>query len=146
MTSPYARKSSVRPVRKRCEKCAAVGYYKPGARRCRYRRFGVGSYCCWGTLSSVAKRGPSTEESAGERFRKRAAREAQTARRNWKVWSRRVVRAEKILRKWRLRLKHAEQKALYSDAQVDQIVTRAKHAASVRALRHRIAKAAGVES
>lgn len=38
-------------VQKRCAKCGWVGAARPNVRKCRQRRFGKGSWACWGDLA-----------------------------------------------------------------------------------------------
>jgi hypothetical protein len=43
-------------VKKRCDRCGHVSLVKVRDRRCRQRRFGRGSYACWGLLSLVKRK------------------------------------------------------------------------------------------
>lgn len=142
----YTKRHAKRPARKRCAKCGAVGYYRNGTRRCRMRKFGAGSYCCWGELTPLRKPKAPKVVHAGDRFRERATRQAKAARKSLAKWQRKARLAEKLVHKWELRVAAAERKAQLTDDQVEQIADRMRHAATVQQVRRRIAKAAGVEA
>jgi len=139
----YTTRSKQRSVRKRCGKCGSVGYYRTGTRRCRMRKFGAGSYCCWGDLVPLRQPRKKATVSHGDRFRKRAVRELTSARKTLRTWERRQRRAEKLVHKWTLRVAQWEKKAQFTDDQVETLRERAAHAAHIQKVRRRLLKAAG---
>ena len=142
----YTTRSKVRTVRTRCGKCGKVGYYRKGHRRCRMRKFGVHSYCCWGDLVPLRqprKKTTVSPVSHGDQFRKRAGRQLTSARKTLRTWERRQRRAEKLVHKWTLRVAQWEKKAEFTDEQVETLRGRAAHAAHIQKVRRRLLKAAG---
>lgn len=124
-------------VKKRCTKCGVVGDYSPGQRRCRHRRFGPRSYCCWGHLERVV---PEKKEKPmpkhAERPQDRAAAEArrceQMVDRCQRMTERciaRLANLSKSQRRWQQRANMAHRRAEMTDAQVAE----RKAAASARA-------------
>lgn len=94
-------------MEKRCEKCGRVAAAKPRERRCKHRRFGAGSYCCWGRLVPVAARrkaGPPAP-TAGPDYEAvmaiRAAGRIATLTARLETAGREVVRVLESLDKWR---------------------------------------------
>lgn len=139
----YRMRSNARAVRKRCAKCGSVGYYRKGTRRCRMRKFGAGSYRCWGNLVLLRQPRKKAAVSPADRFRKRAGRQLTSARKTLRTWERRQRRAEKLVHKWTLRVAQWEKKAQFTDDQVETLRERAAHAAHIQKVRRRLLKAAG---
>src|SRR4051812_3550987 len=112
-------------VRKVCQRCGAVADVKPRVVRCRVRRFGPSSYCCWGRLvrqAPVTRPMPKTltpQEIAVRRFvyaRKKVAEKTKqlvVLTRAIQRWERRATRYAEVAaltegELMRLRLKRSE--------------------------------------
>ena len=134
----YSKRHPRRPVRKRCALCGQTGYYHQGTRQCRMRKFGAGSYCCWGDLTPVRKPRPKAVPHAGDRFRQRAAKQFTVAQKTLRRWQSRLKRDQKLVHKWELRLAQWERKASYTDEQVEALRQRAAHAGHVQKVRRRL--------
>lgn len=142
----YTKRHPLRSVRKRCTKCGSVGYYRQGTRRCRMRKFGAGSYCCYDVLVTVRKPRPKAVPHAGDRFRHRAVRQVRLARQTLRRWQSRLKRDQKLVHKWELRMAQWERKAQYTDDQVAALQARARHAGHIQKVRRRLIGASGTQS
>lgn len=156
-------------VRKRCARCGAVERAKPRERRCKAKRFGKGSYCCWGDLVAVRRKpvvpldqklgvgqvltaAQFAERAAahhGAAYRMRMAmgrikaehrlHDAEAAA---KLAARALAAAQRRVGKWgKARDRYAAREA-YTDAQVAEVRGRTAKAHQVQAVRRRLAKAA----
>ena len=52
---------------KQCQRCGWSGPVRPRERRCKQRRFGQGSYACWGQLLTVRRPEPAKAASQNAR-------------------------------------------------------------------------------
>ena len=168
MTHPAGSKRT--KINKRCKKCGTVSLATARERKCKVRRFGAGSYCCWGALTPVVKparpllvpldgRGLGavlTEEyqaqvvaERGRLFREtarkaaeRATEKAETFVERARVAARTARRHEKTAAKWFKRASVAQRRMQASDADVAALMARTAKATQVNTVRHRIRRAA----
>lgn len=145
-------------VRKRCARCGAVAVVQSRQTRCYVRKFGKGSYCCWGELSRVERKRRvvvsvrqavqamavrvDTEEQLraqrGATHRKQAARKLAAAQAGRAKLATRVKRLQTALRKRQLQVKRLERLAGLTDAEVQAVRERAQHACHVQKVRRRL--------
>ena len=137
----YSKRSKKRTVKKRCAKCGQVGYYTKGQRHCLRRKFGVGSYCCWGDLAPVRKPSPpapTSESQRVERFRAMTGKQLAKAQQTLKVKRRRLATAERLVAKWEARVNRLTREAALTDEEIDARRQRAQKAAQESARMGRI--------
>lgn len=140
----YGKKSTKRTVRKVCARCGEKGWYRERETKCKRRRFGRGSYCCWGELTRVRRRTPDADvlrdangtprplgyylnEEAqlelqvqrGGKVRADAERKLAHARRMVAEKTKQMKRLVTSLRMWERRATYYAKRATVSDAEVE---------------------------
>ena len=103
--------------RMRCEACGSVRRTNPRHKRCRLRRFGQGSYACWGRLV------PATRKAVTVVMMKRpqdvAQQKLDRARRMVTEKTRAMKRLATSLRLWEGRARYYAQRASLTDAEIE---------------------------
>jgi hypothetical protein len=147
--------------RRMCVKCGWKGSVAPRQKHCYQRRFGKGSYACWGTLVDLPRKqrnpvavptpeglgvgwqlGEEAEAQRMEQFREQARKELARARKHLDAAIEDVTRATRRLELWRSKIVRLERKTQMTDAEIAAL--RAKRSAAVakgRQRRHRRAMA-----
>jgi hypothetical protein len=137
----YTTREKNRSFKKTCEKCGKVGWYSQGMRNCRFRKFGQGSYCCWGTLLSVAPATPVTVLTDADRnaqYRSVVAKKLAQARDTLAARQTRLKRIETAVAKWEKRVATLERRAARTDEELNAQRERARFAARIQRIRRRV--------
>jgi hypothetical protein len=137
-------------VKKRCRKCGAVAVVPTGRRRCYQRKFGKGSYACWGELTRVTRPakplitvppgmglgwvlGEEADRAMSAAYRAKAERQLKLARQKVTEVTRKIARATTSLRMWERRAAYYAQRASLTDAELAQEKADRKSKAEARA-------------
>jgi hypothetical protein len=126
-----------RKVRKRCAQCGWTGKVSERQLHCHARRFGKGSFACWGQLVTVvrARRNPDAvptpagvgvgwqlgEEAEAQRmeqYRTKAKAELEKARKRLNAAIEDVSSATERLLRWRTQVARLEKKSMMTDAEI----------------------------
>ena len=127
------------PVRKRCRRCGWTGLARLRQRHCHQRRFGKGSWACWGELERAGVGRPAqqqpevplpagrgigwylTEEAMAASYeakRQQATKDLAHARRKMAEAATRIRRATTSLKMWERRAAHYARRASLTDAEI----------------------------
>lgn len=106
-------------IRKRCATCGYIGMVKATQRHCYRRKFGKGSFSCWGDLSAVAAevRTPKPKPSPQED----AERKLAVARKNVSQRTAALKRLTTSLRFWQRKVTYYTMRASLTDAELEQM-------------------------
>jgi len=141
-------------VWKTCQKCGAGIWCKPRERRCKMGErtaLGRSGYYCWGKLVTVraakkpkpVRRKPAavkepTAAERGELHRQRAQARQRVAERQLSKLSTRIKRLQTAARKCQLKIDRFARQAEMTDAEVEAVRQRARHAAHVQKVQRRL--------
>ncbi len=112
-------------LKKRCTRCSVVRDLPARQRNCHARRFGPGSYCCWGSLVTIRepkkeKRMRETQptENARRRPQDVAAKKLEQARKKVSEKTRAMARLATQLRTWERKANYYAKRASMTDVEV----------------------------
>ena len=119
-------------VVKTCGRCGRTAPVPAWARRCRERKFGRGSYCCWGRLARVVEAKPKKEVAmkapkAKARPQDLAQKKLDHARRMVSEKTKAINRLATALRAWERKATYYAKRASMTDAEL-AAETAARHA------------------
>lgn len=113
-------------LKKRCERCGNVKDVRARQRKCHERRFGPGSYCCWGRLVVVKEprkearmRRRSSTENAARRSPQAVAKKKQEHAE--KMIDEKVLAMARIMKQiqaWRRKAIYYDKRARMTDAEI----------------------------
>jgi hypothetical protein len=112
-------------LRKRCERCGIEATVPARQRKCHERKFGRGSYCCWGRLTVVVAakkekrmKANATTENAKRRPQDVSQKKLEHARKMVSEKTRAMARLAQQLRTWERKANYYAKRASMTDAEL----------------------------